>query len=189
MLASISFEMNGSMGEYVLYASAVLHDAGLFNFADLEGIVSEYVAEDCQGLAFGVVASYRGVASIIAPFTFGLMFTELSDTSISFMFIAVGMFMGVLEIALSVFPLKRLLNKMQPQSVRLDTRVSEDVQDDGDTIASPNATHIPLVHLGEDEEVRYQIRTVLLRVTYHQYRNSLPAPYSLSLRHSDIVSQ
>ena len=117
-LALISFDLNG-YGQYVLYVSGVLYGAGLFNFAVLEGIVSEYVVKECSGTAFGVITSYKGIAGIIGPFSFGILFTELSDTNVSYMFIMLGIFMCVIQIILSLIPLKRLLNVIEPQSVQV----------------------------------------------------------------------
>ena len=100
LLAAISFEFGGStkIGEYVLYGSAAFHGAGLFGFAILEGIISEYVTRDCQGVAFGVVTSYRGSASTVSPFAFGILFTTLSETRFSATFIVLGIVVAMVMI-------------------------------------------------------------------------------------------
>eukprot|EP01084_Bolivina_argentea_P261681 442327_1 len=127
LLAFVSLEFSYiEVKEYILYASAVLHGAGLFGFAVLEGIVSEFVAMDCRGIAFGIVTSYKGIAGIFGPFAFGLMFTELSDTPISSLFIFVGILIAIIAIIFILIPLKRLLNKIEPQTIEI--RLKEDIQ-------------------------------------------------------------
>eukprot|EP01084_Bolivina_argentea_P278535 475888_1 len=137
LLALISLDFGENInGEYILYFSAILHGCGMFSFAVLEGIVSEYVSKECQGIAFGVVTSYKGIASIIAPFSFGLLFVKLSKTNISGLFIIIAILICCIEIVLSLIPLKKLLNKIQPQTIHVgfkrDLKQIDTIEDEHD---------------------------------------------------------
>eukprot|EP01083_Nonionella_stella_P306106 1070692_1 len=105
--------------QYILYSAAAFHGSGMFHFAVLEGIVGEYVAKNCQGVAFGVITSYKGISGIIAPFSFGVLFTQFSDTYLSALFLMVGIFICIIVIWLGYFPLKKLLATTKPQTVQI----------------------------------------------------------------------
>eukprot|EP01084_Bolivina_argentea_P207426 353903_1 len=92
-----------------VFLSGILLTLGMISFPSANGLVTKYLNEKEQGIGFGVIFAVRAITWIVAPILFATMYELLKKINLEYITFLVGALLGVIELFIILYPLKKLL--------------------------------------------------------------------------------
>ena len=146
-ILSFITDKNGDNSDVEVYCIIIVVGGSILlgSYALLEttikSIIGQFVNDNEQGVAFGVIQAMQNLMIVIGPFTFGYGY-NLIDEELGFPALLYFIISGLLFIALfvAIGPLRRIVNKLEESNEKFSIIKSKDTNDDTTSLLEMDAT-------------------------------------------------
>ena len=115
---------------------------GVIARASLDALASKCLKENEQGIGFGILESYRSIASILGPGAFGAIYHYFNKyTSTPSMHWFIVALTRIIAVLITIFPLRKAVNDIELSKEEVKSKDDEDAQDNA-LIMTATYTHV-----------------------------------------------
>eukprot|EP01084_Bolivina_argentea_P308083 532607_1 len=95
---------------FVLFTGAICYGLSFFGGVVLDSLLTKFVHKNSQGIAFGIINSYKDIARIFAPFSFGAFYVyTLNNFNMPYIYLLLALFLQFILILIIIFGLKPII--------------------------------------------------------------------------------
>lgn len=113
----------------VLYLVATLYGSSFLIWPTITGLLTKHCGEREQGTAFGILDAFTGIASILAPFSFGQLYVFSMGRGVQWLLFAVAIAFCIVSIVIIAYPLRAAVNAQRHTMELLRSRSDRDGAD------------------------------------------------------------